>query len=251
MIGSDKGKTCSSDGACFAPPAELDSRMSTEHHIEVGRNARYHTIGEAGPETRDVWFVCHGYGQLAGDFIREFEPISHPSRLIVAPEALSRYYVATEPGFHARDAKVGATWMTREDRETEIADYVAYLDTLYDEILTRVRRDNVSVTVVGFSQGGATANRWLTRGRARADRLIMWGALLASDSDLEQAATFFRDVKLTIVYGKRDQFADEGMIANYEALLRSKHVPHEVVTFDGGHRMDRDTLQALAAEKRP
>ncbi len=220
--------------------------MSTEHHIQVHRTARYHAIGEAGPETQDVWFVCHGYGQLAADFIREFEAIASPSRVIVAPEALSRYYLASEPGFHSAESKVGATWMTREDRESEITDYVAYLDALYDEIFKRVRREDVSVTVVGFSQGGATANRWLTRGRARTNRLVMWGALLASDADLNRAATFFRDVELTIVYGKRDQFANEGMIAKYESLLRSKNVPHQVVTFEGGHRMDRDTLRALA-----
>ena len=203
-------------------------------------------IGAPTDQTRDVWFVCHGYNQLAGDFIREFETIADDSRVIVAPEALSRYYLATEPGFHSAEAKIGATWMTRADREAEIADYVAYLDDLYDEIFTRARRSEVSVTVVGFSQGGATANRWLTRGRARADRLIMWGALLATDSDLNHAATFFRDVKLTIVYGKRDQFADEGMIANYEKLLREKNVPYELLTFNGGHRMDRATLAAMA-----
>ncbi|MEP6600703.1 MAG: esterase, partial [Nitrospirota bacterium] len=104
-------------------------------------------------------------------------------------------------------------------------------------------------TVVGFSQGGATANRWLTRGRARANRLVMWGALLASDADLNQAATFFRDVNLTIVYGKRDQFADEGMIAGYTKLMHEKNIPFEIVTFDGGHRMDRETLRALATGK--
>lgn len=223
--------------------------MATEHHIQVPRTARYHTIGEPGPETQDVWFVCHGYGQLAADFLRDFEPIAAPARVIVAPEALSRYYVATDPGLHSAESKVGATWMTREDRESEIADYVGYLDALYDEIFTRVRREDASVTVVGFSQGGATANRWLTRGRARADRLIMWGALLASDADLNQAATFFHDVQLSIVYGKQDKFADEGMIANYESLLRSKNVPYQVVTFEGGHRMDRDTLRALATGK--
>jgi predicted esterase len=220
--------------------------MPTEHHIKVGRTARYYMLGEPSEKTRDVWFVCHGYNQLAGDFIHEFEAIADPSRVIVAPEALSRYYLVTQPGFHSAQSKVGATWMTRADREAEIADYVAYLDDLYDEIFTRARRSEVSVTVVGFSQGGATANRWLTRGRARADRLIMWGALLATDADLNQAATFFRDVKLTIVYGKRDQFADEGMIANYEKLLYEKSVPFELITFDGGHRMDRDTLKALA-----
>lgn len=222
--------------------------MPTEHHIQVGRTARYHTIGEPGPGIRDVWFVCHGYGQLAGDFIKEFEPIADATRLIVAPEALSRYYVATGPGFHSAESKVAATWMTREDRESEIADYVSYLDALYDEIMSKVEARKVSVTVLGFSQGGATANRWLTRGRARAQRLIMWGALLASDSDLNQAATFFRDVRLTIVYGKRDQFADEGMISDYEKLLGEKKIPYELITFEGGHRMDRETLRKLAVD---
>ena len=219
--------------------------MSTEHHIEVRRSARYYTLGEPSAETRDVWFACHGYGQLAADFIKEFEIIAHPTRVIVAPEALSRYYAANEPGFHSSESKVLASWMTREDRDVEIDDYVAYLDAVYDEIISQVDRKNVSVTVLGFSQGGATANRWVTRGRSRADRLIMWGALIASDADLNQAATFFRNVKLTIVYGKRDQFANERMIEDYQNVLSEKGIPFELITFNGGHRMDRDTLRRL------
>jgi hypothetical protein len=74
----------------------------------------------------------------------------------------------------------------------------------------------------------------------------MWGCLLASDSDLERAAGFFREVELTIVYGTRDKFADTGMIAGYERLLREKKIPYRLETFDGGHRMDRETLGRLA-----
>ncbi len=224
--------------------------MPNEHHIHVRRTARYYTLGEPGPETRDIWFVCHGYGQSAAEFIREFEVIADPARVIVAPEALSRYYVPTGPGFHTADAKVVASWMTREDREAEIDDYVVYLDALYAEILARTDRKDVSITVLGFSQGGATANRWITRGRARAQRLIMWGALLATDADLNQAAAFFRDVKLMIVSGKRDRFASQGMIEDYQKLLSEKGIPFEVVTFEGGHRMDRETLMMLAATER-
>jgi predicted esterase len=219
--------------------------MSTEHHIQVRRTARYYTLGEPGNATRDVWFVCHGYGQLAADFIKEFEIIADPTRVIVAPEALSRYYAANEPGFHSSESRVVASWMTREDREAEIDDYVAYLDAVYDETISKVDRKKVSVTVLGFSQGGATANRWLTHGRSRADRLIMWGALIASDADLNQAATFFRDVKLTIVYGKKDQFANEKMIEDYQRVLTEKRIPFELFTFSGGHRMDRETLRSL------
>lgn len=224
--------------------------MSIEHHIGVRRTARYYTLGSVGPHTREIWFVCHGYGRLAGEFITEFEIIGDSSRVIVAPEALSRYYLASESKFHSAETPVGASWMTREDRESEISDYVGYLDALYDEVTAGLDRSAVSVTVLGFSQGGATANRWVTRGRARADRLVMWGALLASDSDLNQAATFFRDVKLTIVHGLRDQFIEEGMLENYEKLLREKGVPFELVTFDGGHRMDRDTLKLLTGNEK-
>ena len=223
--------------------------MPSEKHITVERSARYYTTGDLGSHVTDVWFVCHGYGQLAGQFIEEFSPIAARSRLIVAPEALSRFYAGSAEGFHGAESSVGATWMTREDRTAEIQDYVAYLDALYDEVFSQVGRDSVSVTVLGFSQGGATANRWITQGRARANRLIMWGCLLASDSDLNAAATFFRSVDLQIVYGTRDKFADTGMVADYENLLRAKGIPYRLTTFDGGHRMDRDTLKALARER--
>ncbi|MGI9140307.1 MAG: alpha/beta hydrolase [Gemmatimonadaceae bacterium] len=220
--------------------------MTTSRHIRTSKTARCSIAGSPSAGITDVWFACHGYGQLASDFISEFDCIASPHRLVVAPEALSRFYLAEPGGFHGPEAKIGATWMTREDREVEIDDYVSYLDDVYDLIFQEVDREKVKVTVLGFSQGGATANRWLTRGRARADRLLMWGCLLASDSDLNEAAEFFRDVELSIVYGTRDRFADTGMIADYEKLLRDNGVPFRLESFEGGHRMDRETLMRLA-----
>jgi predicted esterase len=223
--------------------------MPEEHHIRVTRSARYFALGKAGTATRDVWFCCHGYGQLASEFASEFECIDAPERLIVVPEALSRFYIQEGPGFHGPNAKVGATWMTREDREHEIADYISYLDELHEEIFKMVERANVRVTVLGFSQGGATVNRWLVRGSVRADRLIMWGSLLASDIDLVGAAKVFQKLDLKIVYGKRDQFANADIIAKYEATLKGAEIPYELTTFEGGHRLDRDTLTRLAAKR--
>jgi predicted esterase len=220
--------------------------MSDEHHISVPRSARYFTLGNAGPATREVWFCCHGYGQLASEFVKEFECIDAPDRLVVVPEALSRFYLQEGPGFHAADAKVGATWMTREDREKEIADYVSYLEQLYAEIFRLVERNKVRVTVLGFSQGGATVNRWLVQGSARADRLVMWGSLLASDLDLRAAAQIFEHLDFNIVYGKRDQFANDDIIAKYEATMKEAGIAYDLITFEGGHRMDRDTLRQLA-----
>ncbi|MEZ4763957.1 MAG: hypothetical protein R3C26_12480 [Calditrichia bacterium] len=41
---------------------------------------------------------------------------------------MSRFYLQSTNG------RIGATWMTREDRENEIADYLAYLNNLSEAI---------------------------------------------------------------------------------------------------------------------
>src|SRR3546814_5982443 len=101
--------------------------MIDEHSITVPRTARYYTMGEPQDQPRELWYVCHGYAQLGSRFIRRFAPLDDGTRLIVAPEALSRFYLEVKGRTHA-ESPVGASWMTREDRLSEIDDYVAYLD---------------------------------------------------------------------------------------------------------------------------
>jgi hypothetical protein len=90
------------------------------HELAVPRTARVATLG--GRNADEVWLVLHGYGQLASQFLHSFLPAARPGRLIVAPEALSRFYTTRKPD------RVGATWMTREARDAEIQDYLGYLD---------------------------------------------------------------------------------------------------------------------------
>ena len=67
-----------------------------EDHIEVTRHARVCVLGE--PETaREVWIVCHGYGQLATTFIDEFAHIASPNLCVIAPEAQYRFYLDPPP----------------------------------------------------------------------------------------------------------------------------------------------------------
>ncbi|MFL5521990.1 MAG: hypothetical protein ACJ8B6_13695, partial [Gemmatimonadales bacterium] len=58
----------------------------TAHALIVPRTARYYTLGPTHGFPRELWFVCHGYGQLAGRFLRQFAPLDDGTRLIVAPE---------------------------------------------------------------------------------------------------------------------------------------------------------------------
>ena len=211
-----------------------------EHHLGVQRTARYYTLEPAG-EPEEVWFVLHGYGQLAQYFIRHFDAIQNGRRLIVAPEALSRYYL---PG-HRR---VGASWMTREDRLTDIDDYLAYLDTLHDKIFERVDRSRVTLHVLGFSQGGATATRWATLGRVDADRLILWASDVPPDLDLTAYADTLRRHRLTLVVGTEDEFLTPARLAEQQALLAEHSIPCRLHTFTGPHKMDAETLKVLADE---
>jgi hypothetical protein len=69
--------------------------------------------------------VLHGYAQLAERFLRWFRPVDDGQTWIVAPEALSRFYLETTlKGSHG--PAIGATWLTREAREADLADHVDY-----------------------------------------------------------------------------------------------------------------------------
>jgi predicted esterase len=142
-----------------------------ETRIEVRRTARLATIGEPGPSVREVWIACHGFGQLAPRFARRLLAIASPDRYIVAPEALNRYYLQGSSGSDPT-ARIGATWMTREDREYEIADYVAYLDRVHETIFRQVPAD-ARVIALGFSQGVATIARWAARTAAAVNALSL------------------------------------------------------------------------------
>ena len=103
-------------------------------HLRVARTARYYMLGGRGEGVAEAWFALHGYRQAARRFARRFEVLDAPERIVVVPEALSRFYVDPSPGRHGPEHRVGASWMTREDRDNEIADYVAYLDALAAEV---------------------------------------------------------------------------------------------------------------------
>jgi predicted esterase len=198
-----------------------------EEHIEVTRHARVCVLGE--PQSAlEVWIVCHGYGQLATSFIEEFAHVASDTLCVVAPEASYRFYIDPPPA-PAAQRRVGATWMTREDRETDIVDYIAYLD----EVHRRYVRDGTKVRALGFSQGAATVARWAARTTLRYDQLIAWG------SDIPNDVTLATDANIIAVRGKRDEY------------LKDVEFTCPLIEFDGGHRMDRSVLAQIAAQRIP
>lgn len=217
-----------------------------EHHVTTQRTARYYTLGPAGPATREVWFVCHGYGQLAGRFLEKLRVLDDGSgrRLLVAPEGLSRFYLSESPA----ERRVGACWMTREDRLAEIDDYVHYLDAVYAAVFSHLARTSVTVHALGYSQGAATVSRWVGIGVARVDRVVLWGGELPPDLDLskEPVAGRLKAGRLTFVYGRSDEFITPKVVETTKQRLREHGIPYREVPFDGGHEISPAVLTDLA-----
>ncbi len=219
---------------------------SHEHHLTVSRTARYHTLGTAGAATREVWFALHGHGQLAAYFIRHFAAVEDPARLVVAPEGLNRFYMETTSWKGAGHARVGATWMTREDRLAEISDYVGYLDALHDTVFNQLPRQQVRVLVRGFSQGVSTACRWLAQGKARADTLVMWAGPMPPEIDADSAAPLRRS-RIIRVLGENDETASADIRVAARARMSSLLLEASDVSVPGGHTLDAGVLRTLQA----
>lgn len=221
-------------------PAGRSGRAPSDHHVLVARTARYHVLGCAH-EAEEVWFVLHGYGQLAHRFVRQFARLDDGRRLIVAPEALSRFYLRGVGG------AVGATWMTREDREREIADTMGYLNAVFARVMAGVDRERVRVHLLGFAQGAEAAARWTAYGNVAPDRLVLWGGSIPEELPLEVAAPAFRATELVLVAGDGDPFVTPERRAGLEERLDRCRIPYQAITFPGEHVLDGQVLEHLAA----
>ncbi|HSH46809.1 MAG TPA: hypothetical protein VK966_13265 [Longimicrobiales bacterium] len=228
-----------STGATFLPMSEPSPRIES---LGVTRTARYAVLGrpESAPE---LWVALHGYGQLAERFIRRFQalPGIGERRAVVAPEALNRFYVENTRGSHGPGSRVGATWMTRHDRDNEVRDYVFYLDALLD----RVRPGAAAHVLLGFSQGAETASRWAVLGATRPATLILWGGGVAEDLAPETLRARLEHTRVVLVTGDEDPWGRKRS-GETLALLRDLGLAPERVEFPGGHRLNADVLRDLA-----
>lgn len=204
--------------------------------LDTPKSTRVYHLGDpAGAQ--EVWFVLHGFGQLAAAFIGEFSSALRPGRVIVAPEALNHFYT------DHRGRKVGATWMTSEDREAAIRDYVRYLDQVARKFLAG--RAGARVEVHGFSQGSATAARWVALGDTAVSRLVLWGGELPPDPPVEQWLDRLNSADLQIVMGDKDQYYSRDRVDLGLERLDAAGARYAMHWFAGGHVIDAATLAML------
>lgn len=237
-----KPETSPAAAAPAAPP------VAREVPIVTRRSARFYALGGRpdGAPPAELWLVLHGYGQLAARFIRHFRGIAGPDRLVVAPEALSRFYVPAPGGVREHGiARVGATWMTREDREREIADQRAYLDAVLEAVRAPWGAAPAPrLVVLGFSQGVAAAVRWVLSSGVPCERVIAWAGALPTELDAAGARALAG--RVSFVAGRSDELIPLANVDVELARLAALGLEPPVVWHEGGHVMDAPTLARVA-----
>jgi len=221
--------------------------IPVEHHLRVARTARYFVLGELRGAA-EVWIALHGYAQLAEPFARAMAPALGDGRVIVVPEALNRFYLDEPTKRHTPASPVGASWMTVQDREHDISDYVHYLSGL----AAAVTQDapDAQLTVLGFSQGVATACRFAALGTARVHRLILWAGSLPTDLPTDRGHQVFKGASVVYVAGHADALITMKFAQREVAALAERGIAATLLEHDGGHSLNSELLRQLASSRR-
>lgn len=209
--------------------------MAAEHHLETTRTARYFTLGELNSSTKEVWLVLHGYAQLATDFISQFETLDNGTRFFVAPEGLNRFYAK---GFGGKPA---ASWMTSEDRLNEIKDYVSFLDRLYKEL--SLENTSAKIVLLGFSQGVATASRWLHHTRFAVHHFMICSGEIGAELR-DPVSPKLLSTPVTYFTGSNDPFMTPEKQDAVTVFMQS--INASIIPFEGVHEVRTELLTAVA-----
>ncbi|QNL22188.1 alpha/beta hydrolase [Hyphobacterium sp. CCMP332] len=199
---------------------------------EFSLKANYYQIGKPKDPER-IWLVCHGYGQLASRFIKKFIALDQNKNLIIAPEGLSHFYLDGLSG------NVGASWMTKHNRELEIENQFSFLESL---MISKVKASKAKrISLLGFSQGGATICRWISKSEIIFDDLYLWATIFPPDMSTDFLDKTLLGKNVRIFYGDKDPFLKNEHIQKTKQLM--DRVPQlKIVKFEGDHRVIPEVL---------
>ncbi len=207
-----------------------------QHHIPISIQASFYTLGELTQKTTRVWLVFHGYGQLAEFFIKKFEQLDLEENFIIAPQGLSKYYLE---GVYGR---VGASWMTKEDRLTEIANQYVYIDA----VLNQFKLEDKQLIFFGFSQGTATMGRYAAHAKIPFNKMIIWAGTFPPDTDPKDWRFLTGNEEILYFTSKEDIYFKEEMIPQQNEVVEKALARTPTLQwYKGGHRVIPEIVATL------
>lgn len=199
-----------------------------ENQIPFDYTAPYYKRGSITDQTKNIWMIFHGYGQLVEEFHKKFSVINKRDSVLIFPQGLSKFYIK------GIDKNIGASWMTAYDRETEINNYLTYLNQIYNREI-KPFENHVALNVLGFSQGVHTATRWIYRSEITYDKLVLWGAGLAHEVNREIVRTSFNIGKQYIVIGDQDRFINNDVLRKMLRRYDLIGFEYQLIKYQGMH----------------
>lgn len=199
-----------------------------QHHLAINIKASYYTLNELTDKTECVWVVFHGYGQLAEHFIKKFNGLAPEQNFIIAPQGLSKYYIEGVNG------RVGASWMTKEDRLTEIDNQYSYIDA----VLRQFDFESKRLIYFGFSQGTATMGRYAAHAKIPFHKMIIWAGTFPPDTKPEDWNFLTGKEEILYYTSKGDPYFKDEMIDHQNQVVnKALGVDPQLHWYDGGHRV--------------
>lgn len=207
--------------------------------LDILFKAPYFKVGEINERTKGIWFIFHGYGQLAGEFAKSFNELNSEESCLIFPQGLSKFYLK------GIGNKIGANWMTSLDRDIDISNYISYINHIFDHEV-KPYQDNIELNILGFSQGGHTASRWIYHSNIRYNKLILWGSSLAHEIDQKKITESFSNGKNLIVFGDQDRFIDADRLQKLRNRYKNIGFNYQTIEYPGGHDIYPEILKKLA-----
>lgn len=208
-----------------------------EAQVSFTYQARYYRLLVENPKAH--WLACHGYGQLAKYFLRHFNPVQEAGIQVTAPEGLAAFYLQGTAG------RVGASWMTKENREVAITNYLHFLDAVQQQ----THPEQLPISLFGFSQGCATVCRYLEHSSRPVKRLILWAGVFPPDLSLQLSLEKLKACEIVLVWGDQDPYLNPERQKQQESWLQELGLSYRLLHFSGGHQLNAPLLAQLAEEE--
>lgn len=215
--------------------AQIHKMEPVIRKLEIKRTAHIAEIGNDISKSKEIWMIMHGYGQLANRIVRKFDKFDMDDVHAIAPEGLNKFY------WHDGAREPVSTWMTSHERLDEIADYLAYLDQVYEQMILP-HLDDANFNILGFSQGSATMWRWVMHRKPQLSKLVQWAGEFPPEPDYKNQLSYLNNIDMRMVYGDKDSFIKGKHKDKVLAHIATEGLDMKIQEYEGLHRIDRKVL---------
>ncbi len=208
-----------------------------EKNISYLTQNNYATLNRLGPKTTYIWVIFHGIGFLSRFFLKYFDGLDPEENYIIAPQAPSKYYL------NEQYRHVGASWLTKENTDTEINNLMSYMDSV---MANEDLPENCRLVVFGYSQGVSIAMRWVAQKNIQCDHLVLYAGGIPNELTKDQLIHLGDQCSVKIIMGDKDEYLTEERMEHEQKKIDLLFEGRaQLQLFDGGHEIKKEIINTL------